>query len=318
MVNRSLFYPLLFAFLLVSCSTGGRKSRQELRAEVKTGQFSKALELIQKSKYFQEKNEVLLKLMELGMVHHAAGNYYQSIQNLENAKALVKRLYTQRLSQKVKKALANDSYDIFYGASYERSMIHFYLALNHYLLWQRGYHEAYSPDGKKQIPQKQLSSSERNSEILAARAEILAWDSFIQTMKNEKLGESVFKDDMMAKVFGGFIHEAVGTRNDLQIALQLYKDAKDLLLKNYNGYKTFNRKYKKFIKDFEKLPTISLDQVKAVYVAPTKYQENLDGFLSYKVLLLSKKIRPRDFEKLVKLYKPNNEVIERLKKEKKS
>ena len=251
------------------------------------------------------------------MIHHASGNYYQSIQKLREAKELVKRLYTQRLSQKIKKAIANDNYDIFYGASYERSLIHFYLSLNHYLIWQRGWYEAYSPDGQNKIEQKNLTQGERNSEILAARAEIVAWDSFLQTLKNEKIGVSVFKNDMLAKSFGGIIHEAVGTRNDQQIALQLYKDAKDLLLKNYNGYRTFNMSYKKFKKDFEKLPKMKLSEVKTDYVVPTSYHKSLNDFLDYKILTLTKLIRPRDFKKLVRLYKPSKEMMNRVNKEKK-
>ncbi|TNE99844.1 MAG: hypothetical protein EP326_07410, partial [Deltaproteobacteria bacterium] len=265
MVIKKISCFILIALLVTSCSSGGRKSRAQLREQFQTGQFEAALKTVRESDYYKEKNEELLKLMELGMIHHAAGNYYQSVLELNKAKELVQRLYTERLSQKMKKAIANDNYDIFYGASYERSMIHFYLALNHYLIWQRGWYEAYSPDGKNQIAQKTLTPSERNTEILAARAEIVAWDSFLQTLKNDKLGESVFKNDMLAKTFGGLIHEAIGTRNDQQIALQLYKDAKELLLKNYNGYKTFNSNYKKFKQDFEKLPKMKLEDVKKNY-----------------------------------------------------
>ncbi|MCO4793858.1 MAG: hypothetical protein KC493_09105 [Bacteriovoracaceae bacterium] len=317
MVIKNLLVSIILVLLVSSCSSGGRKSRQKLRTQFKTGKFKDALKTIQKSKYYQEKNETLLKLMELGMIHHAAGNYYQSVMVLNKASSLVKKLYTQRLSQKMKKVIANDNYDIFYGASYERSLIHFYLALNHYLIWQRGWYEAYSPDPKKQIPQKNLTPSERNTEILAARAEIVAWDSFLSTLKNEKLGESVFKNDMMAKTFGGLIHEAIGLRDDQQIALQLYKDAKDLLLKNYNGYKTFNKKFKKFKKDFKKLPKMKLSDVKAKYVAPTSYQKSLEDFLNYKILSLTKQIRPRDFKKLVKIYSPSKEILKQVKKNKK-
>lgn len=317
MVIKHLLSLILVALLITSCSSGGRKSRGQLRSQFQTGQFKAALKTVQESKFYKERNEELLKLMELGMIHHAAGNYYQSVLELRKAKELVKRLYTERLSQKMKKAIANDNYDIFYGASYERSLIHFYLSLNHYLLWQRGWYEAYSPDGKNQIAQKTLTKSERNTEILAARAEIVAWDSFLQTLKNEKLGESVFKNDMLAKTFGGIIHEAVGTRNDQQIALQLYKDAKSLLLKNYNGYRTFNMSFKKFKKDFEKLPEMKLDDVKKNYVVPTDYQKSLTDFLDYKVLTLTKLIRPRDFKKLVKIYSPSKEVMGRVNKEKK-
>ena len=317
MVIKKISCFILIALLVTSCSSGGRKSRAQLREQFQTGQFEAALKTVRESDYYKEKNEELLKLMELGMIHHAAGNYYQSVLELNKAKELVQRLYTERLSQKMKKAIANDNYDIFYGASYERSMIHFYLALNHYLIWQRGWYEAYSPDGKNQIAQKTLTPSERNTEILAARAEIVAWDSFLQTLKNDKLGESVFKNDMLAKTFGGLIHEAIGTRNDQQIVLQLYKGAKELLLKNYNGYKTFNTNYKKFKQDFEKLPKMKLEDVKKNYVSPTNYQKSLEDFLDYKVLYLTKLIRPQDFKKLVGIYNPSKDVLDQVNKEKK-
>ena len=63
----------------------------------------------------------------------------------------------------------------------------------------------------------------------AARAEVLAWDSFLKNLKSERRGQAVFKNDLLAKIFGAFIHEMIGSNNDLQISLQLYKEVLSFL-----------------------------------------------------------------------------------------
>lgn len=285
MKKRFFIFSTLF---LLGCSTGGRGDRFELRNFYATGAYDQGLEFIEKSKYYQDKNERLLTLMEKGMIWHAKGDYEKSSLFLDEARALSNELYTTSISKKAEKTLLNDTYDVFYGEIYERSLLHFYLSLNAILNYQK---------------------TKKRDDLFKARAEVLAWDSFLNSVKEDRLGRSVYKNDLLLKIYGAKIHEMIGTREDRNIALQLYKDAKDVLLKNYNTYPSFNQHYKDFKKDFEKLAKLSLDEVKKKYIVESELQKNLKDFIDDNISRLS---RPEKKNKTMKEIKtPVTLVLEK-------
>ncbi len=258
---------ILSSLFLLGCSTGGREDRFELRNFYATGAYDKGLEFLEKSKYYQDKNERLLALMEKGMLLHAKGEFEGSSLVFDEARALSNELYTTSLSKKAEKALLNDTYDVFYGEVYERSLLHFYLSLNAILNYQK---------------------TKKRDDLFKARAEILAWDSFLSSVKEDRLGKSVYKNDLLLKIYGAKIHEMVGTREDRNIALLLFKEAKDVLLKNYNTYPAFNQHYKDFKKDFEKLAKMPLDEVKKKYISESDLQHDLKEYIDQNISRLSK------------------------------
>ena len=103
-------------------------------------------------------------------------------------------------------------------------------------------------------------------------------------------------------------NEVFSSRNDNQIAYQLYKDAKEVLFKNYNAYPSLNNKFKEFKKDYQKLPKMDQKVVKEKYVAPTSFARSIEQFLNYKILSLAKKIRPKEYKRLLKTYSPSKEI----------
>ena len=106
------------------------------------------------------------------------------------------------------KSIGSDSLDHFYGEIYERSLLRFYSALNHYLIYQQGYYESHTK-GEKNFPKKNLSRPERRRHLEAARAMIVEWNTKITEWRNERLGETIYKDDLLAKTFGAFIHRQI-------------------------------------------------------------------------------------------------------------
>ena len=252
---------------LSACSSGGREERSELKKFYLTGAYDQGLQFLEKSKFYQDKNEKLLGLMEKGMLLHAKGEWEQSSKALDEARELSAKLYTISVSKKAEKALLNDNYDVFYGEIYERSLIYFYLSLNAILDYQK--------------------TKSRDS-LFRARAEVLGWDSFLASIKEDRLGKSIYKNDLLLKIYGAKIHEMVGTREDNQIALQLYKDALDVLFKNYNTYPTFNLSYIDFKKDYEKLASMPLDQVKKKYVKESDLQKYLNDYINQNIQRLTK------------------------------
>lgn len=232
-----------------------------------TGSYDKGLQFLDKSKFYMNKDELLLGLMEKGMLLHAKGDYEQSSQTLDKARNLSAELYTVSVSKKAGKAMLNDNFDVFYGEIYERSLLHFYLSLNALLSYQK---------------------SGKRDDLFKARAEVLAWDSFLNSVKEDRLGKSVYKNDLLLKLYGAKIHEIIGTREDRQIALQLYKDARDVVFRNYNTYPTFNKSFLIFKKDFDKLAALPESEVKKKYVSESDLQKVLNDYIDHNIDRLSK------------------------------
>ena len=58
-----------------------------------------------------------------------------------------------------------------------------------------------------------------------------------------------------------------GTKTPLSKGLQSrIKEIYEILMKNYNAYEAFNKRFKKFRKDFSKLPTMNLQTLKNDYI----------------------------------------------------
>ncbi len=288
------------AIVLSSCATNkNRKEHLKLQKFVKTGQYDQALIVAKGKDFYADKDSRLLKLLEIATINYLKGNYYQALQTFDLAEDLSNKLFTKSVKGKLKAALVNSNMDKYYGEKYERSLIRFYQALSHYMLYQTGKYEAfirdipYEKDGKKLVKQepvaeKKLSNKERKRHLFGARASILNWDSLLDSYRSVTGGEPTYKDDLVAKVFGAFIHEQMGTRSDRQIALNLYKKAKEILFKNYGVYKSFNGKNKKFISEFKKFSKLGMKKVRKKYFSATSYYKGLMTFLNSRIKSLNK------------------------------
>ena len=289
-----VFRCTFLSVVLVTCSTAVYHQRDlRLKVQQKSG-LKEALHVLYNSSFYKKKDNRLLYWLELGRLYHLHGFYYASNDHLDKALNLTRELYTKSVSKKAQALTTNDRYDIYYGEKYEYSLIRFYISLNHLFIWQQGGHKAYPVwvDGKLQeIPGKKLSEEERRNALMSARALLLDWDSYLKELAREGSGKSVFKEDMLAKTYGGIVHEVVGGRHERQIALELYKDAKQLLFKNYNAYSSFNRLAAKFKSNFSRLPSLGLQTVEKKYVQRTEFYKRLEDFLNDKIHRLSKSLR---------------------------
>ncbi|ATH08653.1 hypothetical protein BIY24_12055 [Halobacteriovorax marinus] len=310
-VKKLLFYFLCIT-LLVSCASRGRKISRELRSMVKQGDYANALKSLEASEFFKKNPESkLLYLMEKGLIYHGLGRYAKSIEVFEEAKTLARKQYTVRVSKKLKTYIANESSDIYYGEKYELSTLFYYQALNHFILSYKDEvdHEKLAEKGEIKLEWKKQSDNDKRQSLFRARAELLAWDSFLKDLKNERSGNPVFKNDLSAKILGARIHETIGTSQDREIAYQLYKDANILLIKNYNAYKAFNMKNVDYIKSFEKFPKMGMEKVVKDYISMSTHQKELKNFLDEKVLSLSKKLRPRTWRREIAPFKIDTKKI---------
>ena len=289
----SLTSILIIVSLLQSCATPVlRQTARNIRREVTSGNYQKALKVILNEPTFKEKKTALLLHMEKGLLFHLMGNTKESLNHLSKAKSIHQKLYTVRLKKKIQTLVTNETFDIYYGSVFERSLIHFYLTLGHFKLYQK---------------------SQKRNHLLNARAEVVSWDSFLDTQQKTRRGKSVFKNDLLAKTFGAFIHETIGTKKELGIALRLYKDAKILLFRNYNSYKTYNKLSKKFKTDFKKLPKLGEKRVQRDYVQETSYSNQLIQYLDKKIVSLTLNLRPYELNKVAKKFRISQDIIKEVK-----
>lgn len=285
------------AFILASCGTGGRKEQEKLKKLVRSGDFAGAKVLVEGEKFFPDKESRLLKLVELGTIQYLNSNYYQALKSFDKAKDLSDKLFTVSISKKAAAAVTNSNFDNYYGEKFERSMIRYYQALTHYALSQVGVYEAHElkmrdKNGKvtktTKVPEKKLSDKEKRFHLSGAKNVLLEWNSLLDNYKSTTGGQVTYKDDLLAKVFGGFIHEQMGTRRDRQVAIDLYNAAKKILFRNYNALETYNKKSKKFRDDFKKLPNMPMAKVKSDYVAETVHAKGLMMYLDGRIKELKK------------------------------
>jgi len=276
MAGKSYFLTLLFLVsLLSSCSSVSRKEEAGFESALRTGNLSLAKKMIKSGEFLSEEKSRLLHLMELGTIYHLRGEYKTSLLVFEQAHTLSKKLFTKSISKKVSTFLSNDSADNYYGTHFERSMIRYYQDLNHYRLSSQGFEEKRfsnplahikKTDGKKKlkvlkvqeviIEKKELNASERRSHLMAARAAIIDWDSYLSQYEKELKGKPVYKKDLVQMLFGSLIHKKVGTRSDKGVSKVLLKQSDEVLFKNYNLYPMFNNKSSQFIKDYKKLSSL--------------------------------------------------------------
>lgn len=293
---KKLLLLSVLAIVAVGCASRSREVHDKLRAEAKKGNFTAAIELVKSDEFYPDKGSRLLKLMEGSLLHHLNGNYYQAMLGLDLTKDLSDELFTVSVSKKVASAVVNDNADNYYGETYERSMIRFYQAVNHYSLFLKGEYEAFKVedkdgDGKvitvKEIPAKKLSDKERRFHLTAARSTLLEWNSLLDNYKSTSGGKPIYKDDLLAKIFGAFIHEQMGDAQNKNVALGLYKEAKKVLFRNFNVLPTYNKKSAEFVKNFDQFGTMEEAEVLKKYVDKTSHYINLEKFIDTQIARLS-------------------------------
>lgn len=255
----------------------------EYRTAYLAQDYAKAASILDKSVLKDEKKSALLWHLEKGTVSLSLNDADAAITHFQSALELIDRLYTKSLSSKAATFLINDASDNFYGANYERSYAHYFLA--------KSYYARYLKSGNK-------------LDLQGARATILAWDSYFAEVQRSSPSKTLYQTDLMLKVFGGEVHEVSQIRNDQQIALQLYKDALQILDTQGGIFSIFNKKSTEYIKSFEsegKAPP-------SKFYEGTSARKDLVDFLHYKILSLTKEVRSSEFEQEAKALKTSSAV----------
>jgi hypothetical protein len=273
--------------LLVGCSSGGRSDRADLRRLVAQESWDQALELLERSKFYQDEKSELLLLFERGHIYHLSGRVRESIEEFERAKSLARELFTRSLGAAAQALMANDNFDVYYGAPYELSMVHFLQCLNFLAL------------------SEQETNEGNRYWIFAARAEVMAWDAHLRQLTQEREG-AIYKENLLARVMGGIIHQSLGTREELMIALQLYKDGLLILERHGAAYPLYNSRYKEFIRDYKSLPGLPREKLFEDYILPTEHFSEVESFLKNRIKSVERALGPSQTKVE---YKPTTALI---------
>ncbi|MEX0799225.1 MAG: hypothetical protein WD025_07255, partial [Bacteriovoracaceae bacterium] len=314
---KSLFF---FSFLLFffSCSLQSRREQADIRDLFQRNQTVAALELLEKSEIKKEKKNRLLYLLQKGKLLYAEKRFNRAGATFVQAGELMERLYTKSVSEMLLTGVSNNNSETYYGSVYERSLLFYYQALSFLNVYQRGKILERKPAKEKagkqdEFIEKKLSDQERKNFLFRARASILAWDTFYKELQRSSRESSFFNQDLFAKTLGAKIHELVGSRGDEQIALQLYKDALEILYKSGPAFKNYNSQFEAYAKafkgeDFGKKNKSELEK----HIENSKSFKGFEKFLKFKILSLAKKRRPGSLKAEMKRLNAPKDMVAKL------
>ena len=251
----NLYFCFVLCAVLCSCARGEyRKNQKNLATLSANKQYKAVEEFVKKKSFLGQKDNVLLKNLELGKAYYNNDKYCNAIERFDEAGRIVEEQQTKSIGSAISSAVGNGE-GVFYGETYEKSILNFYKSLLNYKIYQRGYCEPIEDVNNKQKKEnKYFNDNEKNNFLTASRSNILYWDSWMNSRYIEE-DDKFYIDDILLKLWGAFIHEQIGDNANLQIARQLYKDAKNIAQNRYIVYKPFNFYNDGFVnhlKDIEK------------------------------------------------------------------
>ncbi len=190
-----LFLPFLFA-----CASYNNKLGSYY-GFLKHNNFSDAESALYSNRFLKQNRNELLRLMELGKLHHLKAAYDTSNSYFNQADAFIE---SQRKSMGdfIKSGLISPMAKNYLGEDFERFMIHYYKALNYLYLNQ--------PDAAR-VEARRITLSNNALE-----------DKF-------KPSSDKYKEDAFSLIVQGLIYEANGEFNNAFIS---YRNAVDLFLKS--------------------------------------------------------------------------------------
>jgi hypothetical protein len=196
---------LLLLVIFQSCGTYNYKTT-EIETDLYNGNFKKAVSSIEKNKFLKKDRNRLLYLLEKGKTEHLLGNYEESNKLLEQAYIMIDDRIKTKAGQAVAAKLTNPMATTYKGEDFEKVTIHYYKALNYFLLGQ---------------PNEAL--------VEAKRINIKLYEL------NEKYKENKnrYSEDAFSHILQGIIYESVGDINNAFIA---YRNAKEIYSKNKGEY----------------------------------------------------------------------------------
>lgn len=200
---RAALLLLLFAFS--SCATYNMKT-SEVQQEIVNGQFRKASELADKNKFLGKKRNKLLYYLEKGKIEHMDGNYKESNALFEKAYILIDDGIKTDAAHAMAATFTNPMAAPYKGEDFEKVAIHYYMALNYFMMGQ---------------PDEALVEAKR------INIKLLQLNDKYADNKNK------YTRDAFSQILQGIIYESTGDINNAFIA---YRNAEEIYTTNVGSY----------------------------------------------------------------------------------
>lgn len=292
-----------------------RKDQENIKLLFEQKNFAKAHAFLEQSSLQSDKENRLLYLMELGNLYYYQKDYKKAARVFNEANELVDKLYTKSVKEALASSILNDNSKSFYGAIFERSQLYLMQAMSFLQLANSGVsYKLKRIDGVEQKIEVKLTENEIKKNKDRVRSTLIAWDTFFQQLKRFKGIKTFQKNDLLAKTTAASLHEALGSKRDFEIALQLYRDAYSIFLELAPTQKVFNRGFKSYNKELKDFYDGNIKKSKVISLDKTNNYKQLEKFLKLKILRLAKKYRSNLFNRLKRQLKPSKIILKKITK----
>ena len=184
------------AVFTIGCATHA-ELRREMVDDVRHGHYEDAHGALKSLRKDSSEKDVVMDLMDAGMILHLMGRYHESNMALDKAKLKLDELYGLKVSDELAAIAWNESSRHFEGEEFERIHIHMLMAFNF------------------------LNLGKFESAAVEARQINQRLQVFVDRLARHHVKTS-YVQDPFAQFLAGLIQEAVGDEND---AFRSFEDA---------------------------------------------------------------------------------------------
>ena len=201
------FLGLFSALFLCSCATPSAY-QSKINNLVAEDNYAQAKSVLDDKPNLYGKKNILLYLLDKGLLLHLSKDYSASNEVFEKAKLKFDELYTKSVTGILSTWVINDYLAPYRGEDFERVMINIFESLNYAALGnlQEALVEAKDVDSKLNVINSQYKLDQKN----------------------------VYKEDAFARLLMGIYYEAGKTKNDLNDAFISYAKAVEIYESDYD------------------------------------------------------------------------------------
>ena len=233
---------LLFGFsgLVSGCGTGDAARLKASRDSFLHDDFAKSEKELYSKEVFEHSENRFVHYSSLASIAMAAGEYEKANYFLQKARDLVNSL---RSSHSGFSWFSSD----YLSNGIEYSYLHYFLIMTDLMLADEGKTAAWStPEIKakngdvvvqpQSFPARVYTPREISDFKQKAHAELLAWDTHLQNLKNSDSDPRYYHNDLWARLLASYLHSLSDQNSEKRIGELLAGDAEKILASDFQNY----------------------------------------------------------------------------------
>ena len=231
---------LCLVFFMSACGTTDEARVKESREAYLRNDFPKSEAALFTPEVFKNPENRLEHYYFLSSIAMSEGVYEKAIYFLDKARDVANQV---RSSSGTFEWFSKD----YKSNPIEYSYIHYMLVMSYELLAEAGQTPAWSTpeikDDKGNVtvqaqthPARTYDNREIADNRSRARSELLAWDTFLETLKRTYPDQNYYKEDLWARTLASFLHGTSSDNNERRTSELLSDEATKILTKEFNRY----------------------------------------------------------------------------------